>query len=52
MLCNTKVCSLIIALSKMIDSRIRTPAPIFTLAPIDTFGPNCIEIYLNCLSTP
>lgn len=40
MLCNTNVCSLIIALSKIIDSRIRTPAPIFTFAPIETFGPN------------
>lgn len=29
-----------VALAKIIDSRIRTPGPIDTLDPMDTFGPS------------
>lgn len=39
-LCKINVWSLIMALSRIIDSRILTPAWMFTFSPIDTFGPN------------
>lgn len=48
MLCKINVWSLIMAFSNTIDSRIRTPGPICTPAPIDTFGPSC-RIEYHCL---
>lgn len=47
-LCIIKVWSFITASSKIIASRIRTPGPIDTCAPIDTFGPSYKKIRLEC----
>lgn len=38
-LCRISVCCSMTAFSRMIDSRIRTPGPMVTPAPIDTLGP-------------